>query len=117
MFLCYVQLQEHVINLDEEELDAIWLSPAVERKVDVLIKKSKELDEVTKKLQRPEASIRSARAYFDTLLEDYPRFSGRLDRDIQFIQNPHFQSELLKIQEYHEESLTSLEKKSYSGWF
>lgn len=42
MVLCYVHLQEHVLNLDEAEIDAMFLRPAAECKVEVLIQKVEE---------------------------------------------------------------------------
>lgn len=65
-------------------------------------------------MQRLNESIRSVRAYFDTLLEDYPSLSDWPDPDAQIVQNPHFESEVLKMQEFHEETSTSLEKNELS---
>lgn len=51
-------------------MDALFLRLVVERKVDVLIWKLNELNESTKKRHHFDATTRSARAYFDIVLED-----------------------------------------------
>lgn len=115
MLLRHAELREHVLRLDDMEIDALLLSPASERKVDNLIRKLRELDEVTKKLQRADCTIRVARAYFDTVLEDYPTLSDRLDPDARIVLNPQFESGLLKIQAAHEHGLTPGEREKVSG--
>lgn len=62
MLLMHVELREHVLRLDDTEIDALLLNSALEGKVDNLIKKPEELDAVTKKLQRVDATNLVARA-------------------------------------------------------
>lgn len=63
-----------------------------------------------KKVTTPGLSIRNERAYFDTAPEDYTSLSARSDFNAKIIENPHFASGLLKIHEFYEENLISLEK-------
>ena len=51
------------------------------------------------------------RAYFDTVLDDYPTLSDRLDADARILHNPYFESGLLKVQEMSEETLTPTENQ------
>lgn len=69
-----------------------------------------ELDEVTKKLKCSDATVRSAQAYFDTVLEDYPDLSERFDSDARIMQHPFFESGTLTVQDGHEEALTTVDK-------
>lgn len=94
-----------MLRLNNTKIDALLPSPALESKVHNLIKKLKELDEMTKKIQSANATIGVARAYFGTVLEDYPMLSDRLDADARIVRNPLFGSKLLKIQHAHEEDL------------
>lgn len=54
----HTKLRKHVKKLGDLETDALLLSPVAERKVDLLISKLAELDEITKKLQRFDATVR-----------------------------------------------------------
>lgn len=74
-----------MLTLDEVKIEAVSLSPAAEHKVDVLIRTLKDVDEVTKTLQRPGANIRSVHAYFDTVFEYYPCLLDLLDFDVQIV--------------------------------
>lgn len=56
-----------------------FLSPTAKRKQNIVIKKLKQLDQERKFLQRPDARICSACAYFGTLPEDYQNFPEQLD--------------------------------------
>lgn len=98
-------------------MDALFSSPAAERKEDILMKTLKDLDEVKKKLQQSDTSIGSAHACFDTVAEGYPSLSSGLNYIAQTVQVPHFESGLPKIEEFHEESMASLEKNRYPGCF
>lgn len=64
------QLQGHVKKLSEAVIDVFLLSPAAKRKADVVCWKLSELEEGTEKLQLSDATIRSARAYFDAALRN-----------------------------------------------
>lgn len=64
-----------MLNLDQVRMDTMMLSSAPERKVSALIKTLKVLDNVSKKLQRPDSSVYSAGVYLNIILEDYPGFS------------------------------------------
>lgn len=113
----YVQSPEHVLSLNEVKIDALLLSPAAERKVNLLFKTLEDLGKVTKKLQKKNTSNHSMRAYFDTFLEDYLSLSDRLCPDAAILQSLDFEFGLLKIQEFHEDTITSLEKSELSRMF
>lgn len=76
--------------------------------VDILIKKLQSSHEVTETLRRPDTNIYNARAHCDIVHEDYLSLSDRLDIDDHTIQNSDYESELLEIQESHEEDSTTL---------
>lgn len=83
------------LNFYEMPVDALFLSPSAERKVNVTNKRLKELDEV-KRLQRSNGRIRSACTFFDTVPKDYSSLADWPDLDAQIVQIPHFESELLR---------------------
>lgn len=97
MLLRYVRSREYVLNLSGVEINVLLLSLATERKVKSMSEKLKNMDEVTRKFQWIDTSIRSACAFFDTILTINPNLSKYLNLDAQIVQNPHFESELLKI--------------------
>lgn len=88
--------------MGESELDAILLSPALERKVDYPIKRMEGLDEVTKKLQRSDATVQTKRTFYDAVLEEYFCLCDRSASDVRIVHDPQFESGILKIQEEHE---------------
>lgn len=71
MLLSYVQIRKKLPNFNVVNIDALLLSPALERKVEVFCKVLDDLDEVRKRLEWPDASIRSEHAYFDTVFKGY----------------------------------------------
>lgn len=79
ILLRQVQFRAYVFSLNEIEIDALLLRPTAKRKVNVSIRKLKNLDEVSIRLQRQNASVHCARDYFDTILENYPSLSDQLD--------------------------------------
>lgn len=83
MLLHYVHLRENDLNPNKEEIYGLLLSPTVDRKVDVLIKKLEDLDEVTKKLQRPDASIYSPCDNYSFALINFLGLPNRPDPDAQ----------------------------------
>lgn len=81
-------------KLSNTKTENFSLSPAVKRKVKVLIGKLAEVDGVTKTLQQSAATVRSSHAYFDANLEDYQRLSERFDPDARIVQHPFFETEI-----------------------
>lgn len=106
-----------MLNLDEVKTDGMLSRPVAEHKEYMLIKTLKFLDEVTKTLQRPDVNICNAHANFGTALEYYLCLLDRLDSYAQIVQNPHCESGLPNIQDFHKELLTISEKKSYPVFF
>lgn len=67
----HVELCGHVNELGSEEVDDLVLMQSGERKVDQLLTQLTQLDHVTQKLQRHDATLRTAGAYFDDTLEEF----------------------------------------------
>lgn len=80
-------------HLNKVEIDELLLIsvPAGERRVEVLMKKVKDLDEITEKLHRPDRGIRSARNYPDTVHEIFSSLLNRPHLDAQIIRNTYFE--------------------------
>lgn len=111
----HAQLRKHVKRLDDVKIEVFLLSPAVERKVDVLIGKLAELDEVTKKLQCSDATIRITRVYFEAVLENYPNLSKRLGPAARVVKHPSLGYGILKLRNGHEEALITDKKEQVGG--
>lgn len=60
MLLRNVELRAYTLNLDKAKICAMLLCLPAERKVEVLIKKAKNLDEFTKTSRQPNVIIYSA---------------------------------------------------------
>lgn len=111
----HILLRDHLRQLHNEEIDDMLPNQAHERKIDSLFSKLSQLDEVTKKLQLSDASVRSARIYFDTVLEDYPFLFDRLNSNARIVHDPCFESGVLRIQEGQECDLKGDEKAAVSS--
>lgn len=97
MLLMHVELRQQVLRLNDTEIDALRPITASKRKLGNLIRNLKELDEVTKQLQRLDAKIWVAHVYFDTVLEIYPTHLYALDPDSRIFLISLFRSALVKI--------------------
>lgn len=65
-----LQAGKYVLNLYKMKICALFLTPALEKKVDNLTKKLGDSDEVLKKLQRLDTTVCATHAYFNTFLEN-----------------------------------------------
>lgn len=70
---------------------------ALKKKMNNLTKKLKKLYEVTKKLQRVDATFFVACAYCDTVLQNYSTLSDCLDPDARIVVNLLLESVLLQV--------------------
>lgn len=80
--------------------------------MDNFAKNLKELDEVTYKVQRVDATIFVARVYFDAVLKDLPTLSDFLNSDALVFLDLLFELKLNKIKNAHEEGLTSEKREN-----
>lgn len=112
--LGYVHLREHALNLNQIKMDARLLNSAVECTVHALIKTLKDLDEVKKNYN---GRVGVSEMHVLTLIlclkiiRDYQN-DGILKSRIYTIRLLIL--ELLKIKEFHEETIASLEKNELS---
>lgn len=106
----HTKLREHAEKMDDVGIDALLLSPAAERSLDVLIEKFVSSGEVTKKRQRSDNTLKIVRDYLDIILEYYSSLSKRLDLDARIVQHLFFESGILMIQSGQEEALTTVSK-------
>lgn len=108
----YRELKEFLPKLDDVELESILLSEEEDILVDHLCTKLRDLDSVTKELQRSNISLAEARVLFDGVIEKYPNSKRRLGPDSNIIENKRFESAIVKIQQNREEELTLAEKRA-----
>lgn len=92
MLKVHSNLRDDLIVIDVESIDALLPIQAYERKIDNLNFKLSVFNAVNKKLQRANATVHIAWAYFDTLIEGYPSLSDALVADASIVRNKHFES-------------------------
>lgn len=78
-FRIYVALREFVCQLEADDLEALLLIASLEGKSNMLREKLSELEKVTKRLLREDATIESAPLYFNGVPESYLQLQNRLD--------------------------------------
>lgn len=79
MFQHHKELRDLVIKVNDAVTNDVILRTAGERRVEKLVKQLAEFEAVTKRIYRDNATVHSARAYVNTVLEDYPNLSDRLE--------------------------------------
>ncbi len=67
----YFKLEEHIEQLEIDDIDELALSAREARQIEKVCNKPQQLDEVTKILQADDTSIAYVRALFDTVIEDF----------------------------------------------
>lgn len=94
-----VELRYYVRGMNCDDFDDLCMSQSSKRQIDQLLSHLHELDEEAQKLEKPDTTIRCARAYFDTVLEEYRSPHERFDPDARIVHDPDFESAVVKIQD------------------
>lgn len=85
------------------------LSGACEWRVDLLLPKLSELNEIMLELQSNDCTLHQAWAYFELVLDLYPMFKARSEPNACMVHSPKFERGIIKIQDNSEEDLTTTE--------
>lgn len=94
----YIEVKEHLPQLHVEEIDDLIPSRKEHDGILDLCKTLGSLDSVTKCLQKDSTTISEVRALFDTVIIHYPTTEPRLGPTANIVENPEFESALVKIQ-------------------
>lgn len=111
----YIDIKDVLPELGMPEIDDLLLIEEDHIQVVSTCKKLEDIDSITKKLQDPTISISDTRALFDGMIE---RFSSmdcmkqRLGPKAAIVENPQFESAIVKIQDGFEHRLTPTEKRA-----
>lgn len=81
------QLQGNIIASEHAEFILLRLSFPMKRKVDLLVKKLKDLNKLCKMLKCADAAINIFMDFFGTVPEDHNRLSDRVDADARTAQH------------------------------
>lgn len=81
-------------------------SQSVQLPIDIFLMSIQQLDEVTQKLQRYNAAMRSARILLDVVVAEHQGFPPRLCAHANSLHDLHFESVILKSQEGKEDRFT-----------
>lgn len=93
----HINFFDYVVNVNDCKIDLFLLNTAGKRRVEKLLKNLAKLDAGTKPKQHDNVTIRSARAYFDTVWKNHVTLSSCLDFDAQFFRDTLFSSLIFKI--------------------
>lgn len=69
-----------------------------------------EFDALTNKIQRDDATIRIARAYFDPELEEYSILPDRIGAEVHIVHDQRFELTNFKLQKDYERILNIMEE-------
>lgn len=106
------ELLDYVALLNEEHLDFHPLNASAERKVDVLVRKLSDSNEVLLKLQIHDCALLQLRANFDVLSEVHPSLEAQLVANARIVHLPHFESWVVKLQDRNQMDLATSEKRT-----
>ncbi len=68
----FVHLKEFLPKLEMDEIDDLILTTSEIRKIEALCARFEHVDSVTKALHSDNVNLAEARAFFDTVIEEYP---------------------------------------------
>lgn len=111
----HVGLSDFVCTLYDVELDNVLLLAYFEQRIDSLLAKLKELNDVVLQLQLHQRKIRQAREYFYAVLDVFTNVEARLNQSTQIVHGPVFESSFVKIQDAREQDHTTTAKRAVRG--
>lgn len=111
MLIRCVQLQDHELIPNDLDIDALLLNVTAERKVHVLIKKMEDLEEVKKESYNDWMQVSAVRPLTLILCYRLTWLINRTESWCSECTDPHFESKLLRVQEFQKETLPFLVKK------
>ena len=106
----YQRLREFLPNLRSHEIDMLLLSLVEDREVDSLSLRLKDLDSVTRALQKEGFTLSELRALFDVVLDKYPETKARLGASAAIVESKSFESGIVKAQNGSQNELSQEEE-------
>lgn len=107
----HIEMRDHVLQLDDVNLDDLLLMESYENTVDELTKSLKKLNNVSLKLQQNTCTIRQARANLEFVLGSYPNHKAGLIPHARIVDVGFFEFAVIKIQDFCNLDLIETEKQ------
>lgn len=98
MLVRYLDIKDHLHKLNSVEVDILSLSTAEDRRVTELFERLKNLECITKRLQKDDTTMETVRDLFDCVIDDYPETANRLTSTADIVHSPCFESAVVKLQ-------------------
>ena len=94
----YCQLQKYLPKLNSAEVDELQSTVSENRRVDALVTRLNDLDEVTKKLQCDSTTVSDVRDLFNAVIDVFPETAFRLSSTAEIVHGPVFESAVVELQ-------------------
>ena len=94
----YCQLREYPPKIDSEKVDELQPTVSENRRVDALVTRLNDLDEVTKKLQCDSTTLSDARDLFDADIDVFPETAYRLWSTSEIVHFSVLESAVVNLQ-------------------
>ena len=94
----YVRLREFLVDLGSSDTDDLCLNSSENRRVDSLPVRLKDLESVSKSLQKESATIAEVRVLFDAVMDQYPETASKLSPSAAIVHSPYLESAIVKLQ-------------------
>ena len=91
------RLHEFIPLLQLDSIDKTTPTSRQNRDKDSLVNQLKDLDSVTKSLQRDYATLTDVRVLFDTVIEEYPETKERLKQNADIVFDAVFERAVLSV--------------------
>ncbi|RHZ12908.1 hypothetical protein DYB37_010077, partial [Aphanomyces astaci] len=92
----YVKLKPFLPLMGVEEIDNLLLNVRQEHDIDLLLAKLIDINTVTLELQDEAITLADVRGLFDEVVGEFPSANERLRLGASIIQDPHFQTGVVK---------------------
>ena len=113
----YLEIKEFIVKVfSEERCFDLLLSKQDDENVIVLSQHLRKFDSVVKKLQSHDITLGETRFLFNQFISIYPDFAKYLAHDSHVVQDPIFESAILKLQNGKEDQLTGPETEKVKSF-
>ena len=106
----YLELKQFIPLIKLPEVDDMMPTSRQERDIEYMLKKLRDRDSVTKTLQKEDLNMNDVRDLFDGVIEEFPETSKRLSTNADIIEDPIFESAVVKVLNKKVDELSVSEK-------
>jgi len=105
----FFQLYPHIVKLCVEAIENLMPNNRKLRSLEALLGKLRDLDSVTKHLQKEGTNLAEIRQIFNVTMEEFPEMENRLSPDAEIVHDSTFEKAVVKIQEEKAGDMTETE--------